>query len=387
MEKSKIKICYVASADITIKFLLFSNIEFVKKKGYDIFAVCSRGKWSSDLQKHGINIKTIKIKRKISPFSDLVSIFQLFLYFKKEKFQIVHTFTPKPGLLGQLAAKFAGVPIVANTIFGFYFHERTPYLKRKFFIFIEKIAAKCSSVIFFRNKEDFKTAEIEKIGNGKKNKYSGDGIDIVRFNPARFSEDFIKEKKAKIGLRPDVPVLGIVARLVKEKGYIELFEAFNKVIEKFPEAVLLVIGSSDLGKKDPINPAVVKNYGIEKNVFFLGERTDIDEIYPLMDIFVLPSWREGFSHSIMEASAMARPIIATNIRGCRGAVEHGVTGLLVSPKKSQKLAEAIIYLLSNSGTAKRMGQAARKKAEKEFDERIVFDRIEEEYSRLIKEKL
>ena len=100
-------------------------------------AVCSEGKWVKSIQAEGIKVKTIKIKRKISPFSDLVSLFCLFFYFKKEKFDIVFTFTPKPGLLGQLAAKMAGVPIIMNTIFGFYFNEATPSLKRKFFILIE----------------------------------------------------------------------------------------------------------------------------------------------------------------------------------------------------------------------------------------------------------
>jgi glycosyltransferase involved in cell wall biosynthesis len=362
-------------------------MKFLQSKDYDVSAICSAGKWAESLKNQGIKIKTIKIKRKVTPFSDLIALLQLFFYFKKEKFQIVHTFTPKPGLLGQMAARLAGVPIVFNTVFGFYFHERTPYFKKRFFILIEKIAAKYSDAIFFRNIEDFETAKKEKIGNINLIRHTGDGIDILRFSPERFTPNFIQEKKNKLGIPADKIILGIVARLVREKGYLELFSAFKKVIGKFPNAMLLVLGSADPEKKDAINLNIVKTYGIEKNTLFLGERTDVDEIYALMDIFVLPSHREGFSHSIMEASAMAKPIIASDIRGCRGAVEPGVTGILVPPKNYQKLAEAIIYLLSNPRIAKQMGEAGRKKAEEEFDERLVFEKIKEEYDRLIKEKL
>lgn len=387
MDRPKIKICYVASADITIRFLLLSQLKFLQNNGYDISVICSYGKWVKNLEVQGIKVKAIKIKRKMSPFFDLITLWQLFLYFKKEKFDIINTFTPKPGLLGQLAAKLAGAPIILNTIFGFYFYEGTPYLKRKFFIFIEKIAAKCSDSIFFRNIEDFNTAKKEKIGNNALNKYVSDGINILKFDPKRFSQEFMQEKKKKLGLNLELPVIGIVARLVQEKGYFELFEAFEKVLLKFPDVLLLAVGPADNQKKDSIDISIVKGLGIKNNIIFLGERTDVDEIYALMDIFVLPSWREGFSHSIMEASAMAKPSIASDIRGCRGAIEPGITGLLVPPKDSPKLAEAIIYLLSNPEKAKEMGRLARKKAEREFDERQVFQKTEEEYKRLIKEKL
>jgi len=380
MTKDKTKICFVASADITVKFLLLSQLKLLKNNGYDVYVIYSGSKWKEEIEAEGIKVKNIRITRKISPFLDLVSLLKLFLYFKKEKFNAVFTFTPKPGLLGQIAAKMAGTPIICNTIFGFYFSKTTPFLKRRFYIIIEKIAGLCSDIIFFRN---FKTAEKEKIGKAALKIYIGDGIDILRFDPKRFSEGFREKKKKELGISPGKIVIGVVARLVKEKGYLELFEAFKKVVEKFPEALLLVAGSADLEKKDSIDINIIKNFGIENNVIFLGERTDIDEIYSLMDIFVLPSWREGFSHSIMEASAMSLPVIATDIRGCRGAVDDQKTGILVPPKNYQKLAEAIMYLLSDAEKAKEMGKNGRKKAEKEFDERLFFDKMEKEYKNFI----
>lgn len=386
MENSKNKICFVAAADITVKFLLLSQLKFLKNNGYDACVIYSGERWKKEIEKQGVKTKNIKIKRKITPFSDLVSLFSLFLYFKKEKPNAVFTFTPKPGLLGQMAARFAGVPIVLNTIFGFYFNETTPYLKRKFFVMIEKIAGMFSDIIFFRNKEDFETAEREGIGAKALKIYTGDGIDILRFDKKNFSEGFVENKKNDLRIAPGKIVVGIVARLVKEKGYLELFSAFKKIIEKFPNAILLIAGGTDFEKKDKINPDIIKDFGIKENVLYLGERTDVDELYAIMDIFVLPSYREGFSHSIMEASAMSLPVIATDIRGCRGAVDDTETGILIPPKNYEKLQRALHYLISNPKIAKRMGENGRKKAEKEFDENLVFDRIKKEYERLIAEK-
>ena len=383
MGNRKIKICYVVAADITLKYILKSNLYYLKENGYEVYIVCSKGKWLDEISREGFNVKVIEIKRKISPFYDFLSIFKLFNYFKKEKFDIVHTFTPKPGLIGQLSARLAGIPFVFHTIFGFYFNESTPYLKRKFFVFIEKIASVFSTKIFFRNQEDFNFAIKKGIGNKSKNKYFGDGIDIERFNPQKFSKEFVEEKKKNINLSLGIPIVGIVARLVKEKGYIDLFSAFKKVVEKFPEAVLLVVGPEDLAKKDSFNKEIVKDFGIDNNVMFLGERTDVDEIYSILDVFVLPSYREGFSHSIMEACSMGLAIVATNIRGCREAIENEKTGLLVPTKNPEKLAEAIIYLLSNKELAKKMGENARKKALSEFDEKVIFKETNKEYQKNI----
>lgn len=388
MKNKKIKICYVASVDITVRFILLNQLKFLQSQDYEVFVVCSPGEWVDDIAKQGIKVKTIKIKRKLfSPFSDLVALFGLWRYFKKEKFDIVHTHTPKPGLIGQLAAKMAGIPIIVNTIHGLYFQNSSPFLKRKFFILIEKIAAKCSDLIFFVNKEDMKTVVKEGICSDKLIRYFGGGININKFNPKHFSQPFIDEKKEKLGIKLNQKIVGIVSRLVEEKGYLDLFEAFKNLIIKFPESSLLVVGPKDPEKKDAINPKIVENYGIEKNVMFLGERTDVDEVYSLMDIFVLPSHREGLAVSILEASAMEKPVIATDIRGCRESVDNGKTGILVPIKSPEKLAEAIIYFLENPTIAKEMGKNGRIKVAKEFDELLIFDRMKKEYDRLIQEKI
>lgn len=387
MENFKVKICHVANTDMAVRFLLFNQLKFLKELGCNVYAVCSSGSLIKDVEREGIKVKTIDFNRGFNLFAHFIAFFKLFFYFKKKKFDIVHTHNPVPGFLGQLAAKMAGVPIIINTIHGFYFQERDSWLKRNFLISIEKIAAKCSNLIFSQNEEDIKTAIKEKICDSQKIKYLGNGIDVQKFNPKRFSEEFIDKKKRELNLNSNFKIIGIIGRLVKEKGYLELFEAFKKVLNRFPDIILLVIGPEEPKKKDKIKQNIVKNYGIEENVLFLGQRTDIDELYPLFDIFVLPSHREGFPRTVIEAQATAKPVIATDVRGCKEAIENNKTGILISPKNSEELSKAVIYLFENPERAKEMGKSGRRKVEREFDEKIVFDRIKKEYTRLIEEKL
>jgi len=387
MVPGKLKICYVANDGSFVKFLLLSQLKFLQKEGCDVYAVCSESKWIDDIKKEGIKVKTIKMKRKISPFYDLITLCRLWNYFRKEKFDIVHTNNPKPGLLGQLAARMAGVPVVVNTIHGLYFYINSSSSKRNFFLFIEKIAASCSDLIFSVNKENIDTLIKEKVARPEKIRYLGNGVNIDKFNPERFSKEFISKKRKELNIPADFKVLGIVARLVKEKGYLDLFEAFKVVSKVFPDTILLVIGRKEPDKKDSVNPETVKHYGIEKNVIFLGERDGIEQIYPLMNIFVLPSYREGLSVSILEAMAEKRPIVATDITGSREEIENGRSGILVPVKNPDRLAEAIILLLGNQNKAEELGENARLRVEKYFNETIIFDKIKREYEVLLKEKL
>lgn len=387
MQNRKVKICHITAVDITLKFLLLPQLKFLQKEEYDVYTVCSSGKWVDGIKKEGINIKTIKITRKISPIRDLISLWRLYFYFKKEKFDIVHTHTPKPGLLGQLAAKLAGVPIVVNTVHGLYFQKDSSIFKREFFIFIEKISALCSDLIFSQNKEDINTIVKEKISKLEKIVYLGNGVDVNKFNSERFSQEFIDNKKRQFGIKTGFKIIGAVGRLVKEKGYLDLFSAFRNVLEKFPKTLLIIVGPEDSEKKDFLDKEIVKKYGIEGNTVFFGERDDVEEIYPLMNIFVLASYREGFPRTIIEAMASQRPIITTNIRGCREAVENGITGKLVEPGNPRELSEAMMFFLKNPEEAQKFGLNARRKAEEEFNEEIVFDKIKEHYLKLLSEKI
>ncbi len=370
-----------------IKYILLSHLKFLKSMGYDVYAVCSRGKWIEDIKREGIKVKIIEITRNLNPFADLHSLIRIYLYFRKEKFHIIHTHTLKAEFLGQIASRLAKVPVSAHTFHGFDFDEDAPLLKRKLFLLIDRIALRYSDVVFSITKKFKEIAAKEKICNPGLIKYVGNGVDVVRFNPERFSEDFILNKKKEFGIDSNKKVIGIVARLTKEKGYLDLFQAFSQVILKFPDAILLVVSPIDSGNKDMIPADVVERYGIKNNVLFLGERTDVDEIYSVMDLFVLPAHHEGLGVAILEASAMQKPVVAGRAGGCLEAVDDGKTGILVQIKNPQKLAESIIYVLENPEIAEKMGKAGREKIVNEFSEELFFGRLKKGYDEIISKKL
>ncbi len=385
--KPKVKVFHITTVDLAIRFLMINQLLFLKSKDYDVSTICSPGPWVSDIERSGIRVKQISMTRRITPLKDFVSLVRLVKYLREQKPDIVHTHTPKAGLLGTLAARLARVPIIIHTNHGFYFHENSSWLPKHIFMWMERTVAWNAHLVFSVNKEDMATAEREHIMPISKMKYFGGWVNLDKFNPKRFSEEFIVSKKKELGIPNGVPVIGVMARLVEEKGYFQLFEAMKKVIVKFPDAILLSVGFFEPEKKDGFHPDIVGKFGIQNNALFLGERTDVDEILPLMDIFTLPSWREGIGTSILEASAMELPVVSTNVRGCREAVDDGVTGILVPHKNGDLLAEALIWMLEHPKDAKLLGEAGRKKMETEFDERFVFERLEREYKKLVQANL
>ena len=196
----------------------------------------------------------------------------------------------------------------------------------------------------------------------------------------------IAHKRAEVGLPVGAPVVGFVGRLVREKGLLELFAAAGFVREQVPDVRFLFIGPVDTHKLDALTPDTTQKYGIADICHFLGMRQDMPELYALMDVFVLPSHREGFPRSPMEASAMQVPCVVTDIRGCREAVDQGRNGLLVPLGDVQALADAIIELLTDREKAHCMGEEGRRMALERFDERRVFEKVKAEYARLLREK-
>ena len=382
---SKIKICHVASSSITPKFMIADKLRFLQKKGYEVSVVCSPGKWVKDIEREGIKVKTIKIKRKISPLSDLVAIFKLYSHFKHERFDIIHTHTPKPDFLGQITAWLARTPIIINTIHGFNFVEGDTSLKQRMFLSLQRLSGKCSDLVFSISSFVTETAVKQRIVRREIIEYLGRDIDTERFNPRLFDEGFINKKKKELKITG--MTIGIVARLVADKGFYELFESFREILKEYPDLKLIIIGPDELEKKNRISMDDVKRFGIEDNVIFLGERTDVEEIYPLMDIFVLPTHREGLGAAILEASAMEIPVIVSNTGGCPEAVDDNRTGILVPVKDVISLTKAMRYLLENREVRLKMGKAGRKKILAEYRKDIVLKRMNDNYERLIENNL
>jgi glycosyltransferase involved in cell wall biosynthesis len=375
-----IKVVHVTTAAIALRYLLLNQLLSIQAAGFEVSAISSPGVDVPVLKAAGIHHIPVAMSRNMTPAADLLSLWRLYGVMRRERFTIVHTHNPKPGLLGQLAARMARVPVVINTLHGFYFHEHTPPFWRRFYILMEKTAARCSDVILSQNSEDIVTAVHEGICSPDLIKPLGNGIDIGRFDRRRLSPTLLAQKRAELAVPDDAPVVGFVGRLVQEKGILELMEAAVQIRRQVPDVRFLLIGPIDQEKPDALNPEVAGEYGLDENCIFAGLRDDMPELYSLMDVFVLPSHREGFPRAPMEASAMGVPAVVTDIRGCREAVEHGRNGCLVPLRDAKAVEVAVLDLLGDKEKARQMGQNGRRMAEERFDEQLVFTRVKQEYT-------
>jgi glycosyltransferase involved in cell wall biosynthesis len=383
------RIAHVTTVDVSLRYLLLNQLQSLQQSGYQVTGISSPGPEVAVLRTAGIRHIAVPMARTPSPVADLVSLWRLYRLMRRERFTIVHTHTPKAGLLGQLAARLAGVPIVVNTLHGFYFHERMRPAARRFYIAMEKIAALCSSSILSQNQEDIETAIRERICPANKISHLGNGIDLTCFDRRHFSQEEISRARGEIGLPECAPVVGFVGRLAgRRKGFLDFLAAARQVSAQMPATRFLIIGEADHGKPDAVEPGAARECGVEDVCLFLGHRPnkDLPLLYALMDVLVLPSLFEGIPRVIMEAAAMGIPAIATDVKGNREVVEHGRTGLLVPYGDPQALAHAILRILTNPEEARAMGQQSRCMAAECFDEQEVFATIKAEYTRLLRER-
>ncbi|MCE7979671.1 MAG: glycosyltransferase family 1 protein [Caldilinea sp. CFX5] len=382
-----VKIAHITTIDLSLRYLLLNQLRSIQAAGYAVSGISTPGPDVPVLTAAGIPHISAPMTRTLSPLADLQALGRLVRIMRRERFTIVHTHNPKPGLLGQVAARLAGVPFVVNTLHGFYFHAGTKPAVRRFYITLEKLAARCSDVILSQNSEDIQTAIAEGICTPEKIKFLGNGIDLRRFDRHRLDAQALAQRRAEFNLDPARPVVGFVGRLVAEKGILELLQAAKQVLAVAPTTQFLLVGPLDHEKADALTPAVAQDYGVAHAFTFTGLRQDMPELYGLMDIFVLPSHREGFPRAPMEASAMGVPCIVTDIRGCREAVEHERNGLLAPLGQVEALAAAILRLLQQPAYAQQLGAAGRRLAEARFDEEFVFSKVKAEYQRLLMSKI
>jgi glycosyltransferase involved in cell wall biosynthesis len=384
------KVVHLTNFDIGLRTHIKNYLNYLREQGYDVSVICHPGQWlQHDTQTpDGIFVKIMPFPPRITPLTDLKTLIRLVRYFRKERFHVVHTHTVKPGLLGLLAARLAGVPVVIHTIHGFYFHDGMHPVARRIFIAVEKIGAWCCDAILSQNQEDIDTAIREGICSPAKISHLGNGIDVTKFYPGCVDGAAVVELRQELGLPPEAKIVGLIGRLVREKGFLEFFEAARIILDRGINARFLAIGAAQPEKSDALTPqALIDRLGLQSVVHFLGLRDDIPALMSLMDVVALPSYgKEGLPRVLMEAAALGKPVVATNVRGCREVVADGETGLLVPVQDSAALAEGLVTVLSDADLARRLGQAGRARAEALFDERLYFRRTHESYQRLLKVK-
>ncbi|MFB2933858.1 glycosyltransferase family 4 protein [Aerosakkonemataceae cyanobacterium BLCC-F154] len=381
------KILHICALSVTAEGLLKPQIDYFLSRNISVEIACSPGVEAERLQQQGYVIHPIQIDRRISLLPNLKSILNLVKLMWREQYDLVHVHTPIAAVLGRVAAKLAGVQRIVYTAHGFPFYEQSPPLEYAIYFHIEKFAALFTDLILTQNYEDVATAKQKGLCSPEKIAYLGNGIDIDRFKRDRLFPTNQKQLRDSLNIPTTANVIvGTVGRLTRKKGSAYLIEAAASLLPQFPNLHILIIGPQLSSDPEPFQTELVDNIhnlGLEDRVTLTGQRQDIAELLGLLDIFVLPTFHnEGLPRSILEAMAMNLPVVATDVRGCREAVINGKTGLIVPSQNSEKLAEALAKLLSNADLRKAYGLAGRQRVETEYDERFVFQRLEEYYHKL-----
>jgi glycosyltransferase involved in cell wall biosynthesis/ribosomal protein S18 acetylase RimI-like enzyme len=376
-------VIHVTTTDISLELLLGPQLEAFAGAGYEVVGASASGPYVDALARRGVRHFALRYAtRSMAPFDDARTLVELVRLFRRLTPAIVHTHNPKPGIYGRIAARIANVPVVVNTTHGLYAVPGDPARKRAFVYGLERVASACSQAELVQNPEDLTV--LQSLGvSGEKLSLLGNGIDLGRFDPASISVGDADTARTDLGAgAPTDVVVGLVGRLVREKGFPEVFEAARRLRDRLPVLRFAAIGPDEPDKSAALT-ARDRAVGVAAGVRFLGERDDVVRLYRGMDLYVLASHREGFPRSAMEAAAMGVPIVATDIRGCRQVVEHGVTGLLVPPRDPGALADAIAALAIDRSRRERMGAAARRKALREFDQQHCIDTTLATYDRLL----
>jgi glycosyltransferase involved in cell wall biosynthesis len=350
---------------------------------YEVIGVSSDAPILEKLgQKEKIQVKHIEMTRQITPVKDLVSVYYLYKFFKKEKPLIVHTHTPKAGTVGMLAAKLAGVPNRFHTIAGLPLMEAVG-MKRNVLNFVEKMTYACATKIYPNSfglktiilKEKFcKVDKLKVIGNGSSN-----GIDTAHFDSSHFSESQNAMLKKELNILPDDFVFVFVGRLVGDKGINELVAAFSAL--GAAQSKLLLVGPYEHAL-DPLKPATREAIAQHSDIITTGFQTDVRPYMAIGDALVFPSYREGFPNVVMQAGAMGLPSIVTNINGCNEIITHDFNGIIIPVKDPESLHIAMKLLLGDNTLHQKLKNNSRKHIVDNYEQKVVWEAILAEYKSL-----
>lgn len=377
----RIRIAHVAAVDLTLRFLLLDQLRRLKDEGFDVVGISAPGPFTADLEREGIShVPWAEITRAWRPRSDLRAFFSLLRILRRERFHLVHTHTPKPGVLGRIAARLAGVRCVVNTVHGLYATPDDSLVRRTAVLAAEAFAATFSDLELYQSEEDLRWARRRGVG-GRKTVLLGNGVDLTTFDPAAVPADRVEALRGELGIPEGALVVGTVGRLVREKGFAEFFAAARQVRAVLPEVCFLAVGPEEIEKGDAVGPEAL--VAAREDVIVTGWRDDVRDLLALMDVFVLASWREGLPRSAIEAAAMGRAMVLTDIRGCREVARDDREAILVPPRDAARLADAVGRLLRDRDLRLRLGDAARARALDRFDERRVIDSVVGHYRRLL----
>lgn len=374
------RVLHLTTTAISLDWLLAPQLHAFERAGYEVVSASGGGSHVAALEARGIpHHELASLSRAFDVRADLRATSELRALIDRVRPDIVHTHNPKPGVLGRVVARARRVPVVVNTVHGLYAQPTDRLVRRATVYGIERLASVCSDAELVQNAEDVETLVALGVPADRVH-LLGNGIDLERFGGR--NETIRHQVRRELGIESDRPVIGMVGRMVWEKGYRELFDAVQRLRRTSTPFEVVVVGPTEHEVAGSVDRATIERM-TSLGVRFLGSRDDVDRLLQGVDVFALPSHREGFPRAAMEASAIGLPVVATDIRGCRQVVRHGETGFLVPPRSGEALAAALHPLLADAGLRHRLGSAAARLAQAEFDQDRVIARTLAVYRHLL----
>ena len=383
------KLIRITTVPLSLKVLLKGQLRFMASNGFDVKGVSSEGEELREVHENeGIAVEAITMSRKITPFQDLKSLWEMWNFLRKEKPQIVHTHTPKAGIIGMLAARLAGVPHRLHTVAGLPLMEATG-TKRKILNFVERLTYSSATRVYPNSKGlyDFilqnnftQSNKLKIIANGSSN-----GIDTTFFSPDQVTEIERVTLREKLSIQPDDFVFVFVGRIVSDKGINELIKAFSELqtVENKPTGIKLLLVGGLENDLDPLNPETLAEINQNKDIISVGFQRDVRSFFAIADALVFPSYREGFPNVVMQAGAMGLPSIVSDINGCNEIIIEGENGLIIPPKNVEKLKEKMLTLAKDKNLYTKLKGNSRRMIENRYEQSVVWNALLEEYEGLL----
>jgi glycosyltransferase involved in cell wall biosynthesis len=354
---------------------------------FDVVAISSSGEDLKTVkEEQGVKTQSIEMSRQITPVKDLISLYNMVILFKKEKPDIVHTHTPKAGLIGMLAAYITRVPHRLHTVAGLPLMESTG-VKRKVLLFVEWLTYKSATHIYPNSQglKEFillnklaKSNKVKVLGNGSSN-----GIDTNHFMR---TDEVLKDSeniRIKYNINKEDFIFIFVGRIVQDKGINELLYAFDKLSKETTNIKLLLVGPFEEAL-DPISENSKEILNNNQNIIEVGFQNDVRPFFALSDCLVFPSYREGFPNVVMQAGAMDLPSIVSNINGCNEIIKDDINGIIVPLKDKETLYDAMYKILHADNLRGILTKNSRELIVERYDQHIVWTTIKHEYDLLLK---
>jgi glycosyltransferase involved in cell wall biosynthesis len=382
-EKQPVRIVFMTTSPASLRTFFTQQIRYMRRAGFVVHTVSTPGDLSGNADDR-VPDHSLPMLRKISPMSDVLAIFRLCRLLRRIRPSLIHTHTPKAGLVGMIAATISRVKVRIYTVNGLVWATQTGWRRHLLqiaeslscFLATEVLVVSDSLRRFIVENDVCAPAKARLLGHG-----ASHGVDLSHFNQ-EISAQRGAELRTRLGIPSTALVLIFVGRFAREKGIEELAESWNTLRRQFPHAHLLLCGDAD--ERDPVRPEILADLRTCPRVHFvMGSPDTMPFFYAASDICLLPTWREGLPNVALEAAAMQLPVVATKVTGCTDAVQDGITGILVAPRDPEAFASAAESLLIEPDMRRRMGNNARSFVAERFSEQVVCERLITEYRRLL----